>query len=208
MSEKAVLIILGLVILLFSVIIHEVAHGWVALKNGDDTAQRMGRLTLNPIEHIDPVGTIIVPLVLFRFFNVPFGWAKPVPVDGRRLNNPARDMIKVAAAGPLSNILLATLAGLTFRLGATTELMNVPMAMFLILAVKINLVLAFFNLMPIYPLDGSRVMEGILPSRLREKYRRHMPYGIPLVFALAYFGVFGWVLFPLVSVGERLLLGP
>jgi Zn-dependent protease len=180
-------------ILLLSVMIHECAHGLVALWFGDDTAKRQGRLSLNIIRHIDPVGTIVVPSILLLFYLVTgsgiiFGWAKPVPVHVAKLRNPARDFTVVSIAGPLSNILLAfTFAGL---LPLTLAILNghqalLPGAIIIcLLGVRINVILAMFNLIPIPPLDGSQILMYLLPHRLSVAYRRFARYGILLILLL------------------------
>ncbi len=152
-------------IFMAAVVIHEVSHGWVALWLGDDTALRAGRLTLNPLKHIDPLGTIALPLLLV-FLRSPFvfGWAKPVPVQFLNLRNPKRDMIWVGAAGPLSNFLLAGISAWALRQMSPIlpELIEALLRFFIL----VNLVLGTFNLFPIPPLDGSRVLTGLLPASL------------------------------------------
>ncbi len=185
--------------LLAAVIFHEVAHGVVALRLGDDTAFRMGRLTLNPLPHIDPIGTVLLPAMLL-FSGMPvFGYAKPVPVDYSRLRNPKRDMVLVAVAGPLTNIVLATACAIFLRQiahyvgGLTdadelavrfTEIVLIPLAAMAKYAVVINVVLAVFNLLPIPPLDGGRVLTGILPYAQARLVARLEPFGFLIVMAL------------------------
>ena len=191
-------------VLLFSVIFHECAHGWIAGKLGDPTARLAGRLTLNPLKHIDPLGTIIVPLVLRLLGFLPLGWAKPVPVNFARLHHPKRDMIWVALAGPATNIGLAILFSQLLKLTALSFLQE-----FFILAVMVNLILAIFNLAPIPPLDGSRILMGLLPNSLARTYSRLEPFGLIIVSVLFNFGLldFIWtivaVLAALLGVGIR-----
>ncbi|MDE2290875.1 MAG: site-2 protease family protein [Elusimicrobia bacterium] len=194
--------VLQLPVLFFSVVIHEFSHGVVAYEKGDDTAERAGRLTLNPMSHVDAFGTIFLP-VFCMLVNAPvFGWAKPVPVDTSRLKDPRRDSIKVAFAGPASNVTLAFVAAVAFKLVKTTALLSAGMRQTvlhtLLFAVTINLFLALFNLLPIFPLDGSRVLGGLLPPRARAVYLRHAPYGmIILLFVLLTSGLNTLVVLPL-----------
>ncbi len=178
-----------IVVLLVAVILHEYSHGWVAYRLGDPTAKMMGRLTLNPLRHIDPMGSIAVPFLLKMAHLPPFGWAKPVPVDFRRLRNPKIDMIWVAMAGPLTNIALAAFFGLLLKF--------VPLAEqgqhFLSLGIVINLFLAFFNLVPIPPLDGSRVVMGLLPNQVARFYSQLEPFGFIIVLVLLNFGMLDFV---------------
>jgi Zn-dependent protease len=186
-------------ILLFSIIFHEYAHGYAAYKRGDDTAYLMGRLTFNPIPHIDPFGTVLMP-ALCALTGLPmFGWAKPVPVNPLRLDRPRADMSWVAFSGPLSNLFLAVLSALLYKavvLGM--PLLDAGLASTLLtglrFAVIINLALAFFNLVPIYPLDGSQVLMGRLPDGALSVYEKHVPYGIYIIFALILTGVLKYII--------------
>ncbi|HVA54598.1 MAG TPA: site-2 protease family protein, partial [Gammaproteobacteria bacterium] len=152
---------------LFAITLHEVAHGWVARRFGDPTAQMLGRLTINPLKHIDPVGTIIVPvLLLVLHTGFLFGWAKPVPISPRNFKNPRRDMAIVAAAGPLSNLVMGIIWALVIRLGALlypTLHWIEPLIYMGLAGVLINVALMVFNLIPLPPLDGGRVLVGLLP---------------------------------------------
>jgi len=176
--------ILQVPILLFSLIVHEFAHGWVAARRGDDTAELSGRLSFSPLDHADPVGTVLVPMICLMQGLPMFGWAKPVPVNPALLRSPRWDSFRVAFAGPASNLLLATLAALAFRLlafsGAVKVGLLATLAGCMLFAVQINLLLAFFNLIPVFPLDGSKVMGAFLPDRWLRVYEEHAPYG-PLV---------------------------
>lgn len=182
---------------LFAITIHEVAHGWVARKCGDNTAWMLGRLTLNPLKHIDPVGTILIPgLLLVTGTGFIFGWAKPVPVTFRNLKNPKRDMAIVAAAGPLSNLLMALGWALGIRLGIliNQESITLPLVYMGIAGISINLVLALINLLPIPPLDGSRIVSGILSAKWSWYYNRFEPYGFYLMLFLLATGMLGAIL--------------
>lgn len=180
--------IIQLPVLFFSVVVHEFCHGWEAGRRGDDTAERAGRLTLNPLAHIDAFGTVFLPFLCFVFQTPMFGWAKPVPVDPRRLKDPARDMVRVALVGPLANLGLAFAAAAGAKLAALAG--GPPGGYFetaagaLRFAVVVNLFLAFFNLIPLSPLDGSQVAAGLLPPGLRRAYDRHIPYGTFLILML------------------------
>ena len=196
--------IITLSIFFIAVIIHEYAHGWVAWKLGDPTAKIAGRLTLNPIVHIDPVGTIFLPLVLLVTNSpVVFGWAKPVPVDFHNLNNPKKDMIWVGLAGPTANILFAILLSFILKFFILTGGYVIPVI--LQTAIIINLVLALFNILPIPPLDGSRVAMGLLPREIAMRYARLEPYGFIIIFGLLYMGIVGSVIWPAVMSIARLL---
>jgi Zn-dependent protease len=179
---------------IFAITVHEVAHGWVAKKYGDNTASSLGRLTLNPIKHIDLFGTIILPgLLLMTGTGFIFGWAKPVPVDPRNFKNPLQDMAIVALAGPVANLLMAVAWALVIRLGATigagAEAISHPLISMGFAGISINLSLALINLLPIPPLDGSRVLSGLLPSYWAWQYNRLEPYGFYILIALLYFKV-------------------
>jgi len=197
-------LLVSLLIFFFAVIIHEYAHGWVAWKLGDSTARFMGRLTLNPIAHIDPIGTIFLPLILLVTHSpILFGWAKPVPVDFFNLNNPKKDMVWVSIAGPAANIIFAIILSLILKIPLLTA--NYFVVTVMTTAIMANLVLAVFNLLPIPPLDGSRVVMGLLPYHLGIEYAKIEPYGFIIIFALLWLGVINTVIWPVVIVLTRLL---
>ena len=189
--------------LLFAVTVHEVAHGWAAKRLGDPTAQRLGRLTLNPIKHIDPVGTILVPGLLLVLGGFIFGWAKPVPVTWENLRHPKRDMALVAVAGPGANLVMAVIWGLVWRLGlelyGSTPGIGLPLVFMGQAGVVINAVLMVLNLLPIPPLDGGRVMTGLLPGPLAWQLSRIEPYGLFIILGLLVFGLLGRILAPAVD---------
>ncbi len=198
--------------ILFAITVHEVAHGWIANKLGDPTARMLGRLTLNPIKHIDPIGTILVPGILVYTTGFIFGWAKPVPVGWRNLRSPRRDMALVAAAGPVSNLCMAVLWGLIIKLGVllqTSTGMGISLAMIEMgkVGIQINLVLLVLNLLPIPPLDGSRVVASFLPPKLAYVYARIEPFGFLILLALLYFKVLNVILAPLVNTLGGYIVG-
>ncbi len=196
-------IALVIIPLLFAITLHEAAHGWVAMKLGDKTALLMGRVTLNPAKHIDPMGTVILPIamLILSHFTFAFGWAKPVPVTWQNLKNPRRDKALVALAGPGANLLMAVIWAVVAKVAFIYhphELANFfyLMGMF---GITINIVLMLLNLIPLPPLDGSRVVSSLLPPRTAATYDRIEPYGIWILLGLLVFGVLGKILLPPVA---------
>jgi len=193
---------------LSAITLHEVAHGRVAYALGDDTAARMGRLSLNPLKHIDPVGTVLVPAILLALGGFLFGWAKPVPVVAQRMQHPRRDMALVAAAGPLANLAMALAWGLLLKV-ALAALAQDPQAglwiglrLMATAGVVINLALMVLNLLPIPPLDGGRVLSGFLPEAWARRMDRLEPYGLLILVALLASGVLGVILGPPMGLAQ------
>ncbi|HEB80464.1 MAG TPA: site-2 protease family protein [Chromatiales bacterium] len=196
--------------LLFAVTVHEVAHGWVARRLGDPTAMMLGRLTLNPIKHIDPLGTLLIPaLLLIMHAPFLFGWAKPVPVTWQNLRNPKRDMALVAAAGPGANLAMALLWALVAKLGLvlapTMGGFALPMVLMGKVGITFNLVLMVLNLLPLPPLDGGRVLVGLLPGPLSWKVSRIEPYGFPILLVLLVTGGLTYLIVPPIGWFEHLI---
>ncbi len=186
---------------LFAITLHEVAHGWVASWFGDQTARLAGRLTLNPIKHVDLVGTVIVPLFLLVLGSgMIFGWAKPVPVDARNLRHPRRDMIFVALAGPLSNLLMAMAWAVITKLAMGLPAWFYPIAYMGDAGIMINLVLGVLNIIPIPPMDGGRVLMNMLPGRIAWRLHQFEPYSFIILILLIMSGVLSFVISPIVYV--------
>lgn len=196
------LIAIAIIPLLYAIVVHEVAHGWVARQLGDDTAYLMGRLTLNPLKHIDPIGTILVPLVLILTVGFAFGWAKPVPVNFNNLRNRRRDTILVAAAGPLANLLMAIAWALIAKLASllpdSITMLTAPLILMSMFGMIINAILMVFNLIPIPPTDGGRIATSLLPPRLGYQLSRVEPYGFLIILVLLLSGVI-WKLLDMVT---------
>lgn len=194
---------------LFAITVHEVAHGWMARRLGDPTAMMLGRLTLNPLKHIDPLGTILIPGLMLMLGGVIFGWAKPVPVTWQNLRHPKQDMVWVALAGPVANLLMAIIWAIIAKLGMAAYTPDSFSALFLIYTgvagISINVILMALNLLPLPPLDGGRVLTGLLPGPWAWKLSRIEPYGFFILVALLYTGVLGHVLQPVIGVFEMVL---
>lgn len=197
------LIAVAVLPLIFAITVHEVAHGWVAKRLGDPTAQRLGRLTLNPIKHIDPVGTLLVPGLLLAVGGFIFGWAKPVPVTWENLRHPKRDMAIVAVAGPGANLIMALLWALVAKLGTllpeSLSWAATPLVYMGQFGIVINAVLMVLNLLPVPPLDGGRVAVGLLPNRIGWQLARIEPFGFFVLLALLATGVLGRIIGPPVN---------
>lgn len=194
-------ILLGIVPVLSAITLHEAAHGWMAKRYGDPTAFLMGRVTLNPIPHIDPIGTVLLPLLMIGIGSpFLFGWAKPVPVLSRNFKNVRVGMRMVALAGPLSNVLMiliwALLAAFASYIPAT---FGVPLASMAKIGVIINAFLFAFNMLPLLPLDGGRVLDTFLPARQSMAFQKIEPYGFFIILGLAYMGITGFIIWPIVS---------
>jgi len=198
---------------IFAITLHEAAHGYVARHFGDSTAWRLGRISLNPVRHIDLVGTIIVPLVivvtskLFGGAGFLFGWAKPVPVDFGALKQPKRDMLWVAAAGPGANLFMAMIWALLLKIAIELpqNFFSLPMSKMAVAGINVNIVLMMLNLLPIPPLDGGRIAVSLLPLRLAVPYSRLEPWGFPILLVLLFTGVLSLILSPLVQAGVGLV---
>ncbi|MCL2162356.1 MAG: site-2 protease family protein [Betaproteobacteria bacterium] len=204
MTEQLVAkILIWIVPVLLAITVHEAAHGYVARYFGDPTAEQAGRISLDPFRHIDPVGTVLVPLGIFllsyKYTGEPwaFGWAKPVPVNFNRLRNPKADMLWVAAAGPFANLVMAVIWAMVFAF--TAKDVSPFFASMAVAGMTINGVLLFLNLLPIPPLDGGRIAVSLLPDRLARKYARIEPFGFPILLVLIAYGKLGAILEPLLD---------
>jgi len=197
---------------LMAITFHEVSHGFIAWRFGDNTARSLGRLTLNPLKHLDIIGTIMIIVI-------GIGWAKPVPVNYNNLRNPKRDMMWVAAAGPITNTIIALLSAFLIRIivplteplpdSSWLQLFLEPILLMLAFSIYINLLLALFNLMPLPPLDGGRVMMGLLPYRQAAILAKIEPYGMIIIIVLVFFAdLFKYAILPLLGAAVHLIAGP
>ncbi|MCU7931292.1 MAG: site-2 protease family protein [Candidatus Thiodiazotropha sp. (ex Codakia rugifera)] len=195
--------------MVFAITVHEAAHGWMAKRLGDSTAEMLGRVTLNPIKHIDLVGTILVPIGVYLMTGFMFGWAKPVPVNWNNLNHPKRDMGLVALAGPGANLMMALIWAILIYVGAifmdNFDWLGLPLLLMGVAGVLINTVLMALNLMPIPPLDGGRVVYSLLPPKQAQAYSRLEAYGLFIVVILLATGLLGVILWPVVGLTIKLL---
>ena len=198
--------VIPFVIVLLSLTVHEAAHAWTAYRLGDPTAKNLGRISLNPLVHIDLIGTVILPLVA-AFSNLPIiGWAKPVPVNFGNLRNPKRDMLWVAAAGPGANLAMAVLWALLLKVAAPGGVLeSAHLLLMAKIGVSVNLVLMALNLLPVPPLDGGRIAVSLLPVHAANAYARLEPYGLFIIVGLLAFGVLDNLMAPVLRVGEWLL---
>ena len=204
LSPDILSIVVPILIVLLSLTVHEAAHAWTADRLGDSTARNLGRLSLNPLVHIDPIGTVLLPL-MSAYSNLPvIGWAKPVPVDMRRLRDPRRDFMVIAAAGPASNLAQALIFAVAFHLLPLEDLtlFNLNWPNVLRHAASINVLLAVFNMIPVPPLDGGNVLAGLLPPAAAQTFDRLRPFGFIILFALLLSGM----LSPLISPPARFIM--
>lgn len=194
-------LVIALLVLIFSLTVHEAAHAWSASQLGDDTAKRLGRVSLNPMVHVDPIGTLLLPLIAM-VSNAPIiGWAKPTPVNVRNLRHPRRDHILVTAAGPASNLAIATAASLALRVlpssaGGSGLDVATPLNLIATEALLLNVLLAVFNMLPIPPLDGGQILMALLPPRIALQLRFLYEYGFLILMGLLVTGVLGYLIGP------------
>lgn len=209
MESTIALLAIWTIPVLFAITVHEAMHGYAARHFGDDTAWRMGRISLNPLRHIDPIGTVLVPLVMYWSVGFAFGWAKPVPVNFGRLRHPKQDMLWVAAAGPASNLVMALFWALLLKLVVSGMIPNVGYSVALKemarAGISINGTLMILNLLPIPSLDGGRIAVSLLPLKLARSYARLEPYGMVILILLIATHVLNVLLFPLMNVFEALI---
>lgn len=195
--------------IIFAITLHEAAHGYVAYKYGDDTAKKLGRISINPLKHVDIVGTFIVPIIMIVSTNFIFGWAKPVPVDARKLKKPKQNMAVVALAGPLSNFLMAIFWVLLLKvaiIAAKDEMTGALVLAFMCQAgILINIVLMVLNILPIPPLDGSKILAAFLPPPIDRYFHQASLVGLILVVALLVSGLLGKIMFPMINGVQHFL---
>jgi Zn-dependent protease len=187
-------LIIGLLVLIFSLSVHEAAHAWSASQLGDDTAKRLGRVTLNPVVHVDPIGTLLLPLIAMVSGAPLIGWAKPTPVNTRNLRQPRRDSILVTVAGPMSNMLIALAASAASRAGAGAG--GEWVSLFLTQALILNVLLAVFNMLPLPPLDGGQILMALLPPRIASQLGFLYQYGFLILLGLLVSGVLFYLIGP------------
>ncbi len=191
----------------FAITLHEAAHGYVAKHFGDTTAYMLGRVSLNPLRHIDPIGTILIPILTLLMGGILFGWAKPVPVNFSHLRNPKKDMLWVALAGPASNLAMALGWGLMMKIAVMMpdSALSLPLGLMGRAGVTINVVLMVLNLLPLLPLDGGRIAVSLLPHHLAYRYAMLEPYGMIVLVVLLFSGVLGTIMGPLINVMMALI---
>ena len=193
---------------LFAITIHETAHGWMAWKLGDDTAKRLGRISLNPIHHIDLVGTIILPIAMLLLSGFMFGWAKPVPVNWRKLRQPRRDSALVALAGPAANVLMVIMWAMIAQIAMIVDSNSLNFFVYMASAgIFFNLVLMTLNLVPILPLDGGRILHSLLPQSVGKIFAKSEPFGLFILIALLFSGLLGKFIMPIILSGYIIVGG-